>query len=779
MATLGLSLWLPISRPNFYNFTDVRWLDLQPTGRPGEYVCSSKQIEDRSYVPYILVPVMRRLLEVLPRSFGYDRTGACVVRGGEQHERRRPTNLTMTLDLTRYRAKDEADADGPPNFCSVANGKLRSLGATAVELHVDENGSYTFTLTYPDGADPGPLRKALVNHIREVFGGGFDTQPMQSTLPRRAQSADSRSIKAYNGLREMLGSRHDPHQDEDNDIVESEPRGALAFSQLNVLVEGLWNLSLLPGFYLERDDLTQGHAKNDGRTEFVRSVGDMVGVLITEADARTTLGQVTVLHHFLSITATGPLTTLKSALQSVRRRLLDEIIASMHRRNPLSQLRFSTHRRERRPELASGATANELKGYTAVVSAKFPLILGVNEVARLATDHLDWVVHRGGPLVPPDQSYEELQHLVRELTRVHGLLDHWRSLTAELNSSVESLSETIEHGWMEEMLYEQKQTRSEQEAMAEIQRGRLSRPSVTQSPARAAYNLTMLLLAVVAVVFTVNVSDLNKLGQPETTVWDVVYLLRYVWLAMAVAFVILPLSTFVVRSWREFSASQPSYPYEFAIHLEEGVSPDKLAAHVCDDRRRRLGTALLGTTRAVNRGYGRIERISRDNTILKAHITVTSRVSARFWWPRYARFEIINEIANHRTGRDAQYLLVQSRIFGESPKPISPERVRELIRVILLDVLRQVDDADEPSPTGAEAASETGVETGPETGGRLKTWLAARREAKQAKADAAKRAQKVEDERARTVADLLRRSLPGAEPPSATPGNKPDETPLG
>jgi hypothetical protein len=118
----------------------------------------------------------------------------------------------------------------------------------------------------------------------------------------------------------------------------------------------------------------------------------------------------------------------------------------------------------------------------------------------------------------------------------------------------------------EELLYEQKQTRSEQEAMAEIQRGRLSRPALSQSPARAAYNLAMLVLAIVAVVFTVNVSDLDKLGRPETTVWDVVYLLRYVWFSVAVAFVVLPISTYVIRSWREFRGNQPSYPYEFAIH---------------------------------------------------------------------------------------------------------------------------------------------------------------------------------------------------------------------
>jgi hypothetical protein len=70
------------------------------------------------------------------------------------------------------------------------------------------------------------------------------------------------------------------------------------------------------------------------------------------------MGQINVLHHFLTITSHGSLLKLKSALDSVRRRLLDEMSSALHRQNRLVQLNFSANARERRPSWRSAPASH-------------------------------------------------------------------------------------------------------------------------------------------------------------------------------------------------------------------------------------------------------------------------------------------------------------------------------------------------------------------------------------------------------------------------------------
>src|SRR5262249_30164027 len=87
------SLWLPVSRQNFYNHTESDWLESKMDG-PTIMVVRSNRLEmtepnGQPYVPLLLVAALRRLLEVLPRSFGYSPSGRCEVRG-DSSSRQRP-----------------------------------------------------------------------------------------------------------------------------------------------------------------------------------------------------------------------------------------------------------------------------------------------------------------------------------------------------------------------------------------------------------------------------------------------------------------------------------------------------------------------------------------------------------------------------------------------------------------------------------------------------------------------------------------------------------------
>lgn len=679
MYDVSRSLWLPVSRQNFYNYTEDDWLRRDVDG--DTMLCSSSRLQQadpggRPYVPLLLVGVLRRLLEVMPRSFGYDPVGRCTVRG-DSPSRRRPVTLTMTLDLTVNRA-------AATNFWSAANHTLVLAGATGVELFVDENGAYSFTARCGEDADRRVVGDALVGHIRQVFGGGYVVHPLPATT--RKVDVGSTSLKDYNGLRDNDDPNREP--DDDDDIFVTEPKGALSFAQLNILAEGLWNDMLSPAVYLEQREFMQRYLDGPESGDFLRSVADVIEALTTDTDATTTHGQILALHHFLIVTAGGSLLKLKSALESVRRRLLDEMLGALHRQSQLVQLRFSTNGHERRPELAVSATESQLKGYATLVAAKFPLIMGVTEMTRLASEHLTWVVVGGGSTAV--RGIEEEEVLKRELTRLTGQVRHWNAMVGDLKANVDSLGDTVHHAWMEELLSEEQQTRADQEAMAEIERSRMSRP-VNNRPGRVAYNLVMLVLAIVAVIFTVTSSSLSLIGEPGTTWLDVSIALWPVWAFVGFAFGVLPLIGVAWRARKEKHGHQIAYPYEFTFRLDENVVPGKLAKHVGVTRRRRLPThELAGRLWVMNRGYGRIEHKSRDTTIVKVHTVVAFRVG----WFKYARFEVISEILIHKIARITKHMLIQCRTFGESPKPLTDRQLVELLEIVLGDLFHEIGDDD-------------------------------------------------------------------------------------
>jgi hypothetical protein len=692
--SVSLSLWLPCSRANFYSFTENAWLELETPSGEGvddstrESACWSKRLrvnkyrtenakdfdENKPYVPLMLVGVLRRLLEVMPTSFGYAPTGTCLTRG-DSTTRARPVTLTMTLELT----SDTATA-GARAF--AANRALRKEGVSRVELRVDENGHYAFTAYYRDvaGADPGPatpsnVHAALRTHIVEVFGGAFVVHPMAGS--DRSWNPGNAALKLYNGLRV---------NDAGEEVIKGPPQGALTFAQLNVLAEGLWNDLLAPAVYLEQPFVATFLAGPE-RKEYLHTLQEVIGALTTDADASGTAGQIAVLHRFLSISGSSSLLRLKLALDSVRRRLLDEMMGTLHRQHRLVQLNLSENDRERRPELAVGASEAQLRGYTTLIAAKLPLILGVRELTRLAHEHLQWVVCKS----PEAQTRPatDTAELANQLSRLDGQLKHWNMLLDDLESNVESLDSSITHAWQDRLLYEQQQVRSQQGAMAEIDRGRQNRPT-SQRPGRAAYNFFQLVLAAAAIVVTVTNGNLTEITRPGAGWLRIIVILWPVWAAGAIAYLILPLAMAGIRVFREQRAVQLSYPYEFAFHLDEPLLPANVRDYannprrrkVALERKRRLHLIPARKIQLISRGYGRIERISPDTTLAKVHVAISLPVG----WLRYARFEMINEIQVHKIASRVHHVLVQCRVFGESTKPLTNATLIGLLTVLVTDV---------------------------------------------------------------------------------------------
>lgn len=403
------------------------------------------------------------------------------------------------------------------------------------------------------------------------------------------------------------------------------------------------------------------------------TISDVIRVLTIETDARSTDGKLVALHHFLAVTARESLQKLKWSVESVRRSLLDEMMGVLHRQSRLIQLDLGASPRERTPELAIGATESQLRGYVMLISAKLPLVVNVHELARLTSVHI-------GQLIGDTDTDQER----RAVDDLAVLLENWHALLMALERNVDSLESAIEQAWMEKLLYEQEQSRSNQEAMGEIERSRRGRPSSGRVGDRA-YNSLMLIFTILAVVITIQATDVER---ADATWWERITAL---WPILAIFAMVFFLEWFISamrRMVRERGGAIESYTYEFAFRIDERTDPKRVHDFLNGKRRDRLATRMFRRTLLVfprrkllitRRGGGRIERVSSDTTLVKFRSVVTFRVSGL----RYARFEVVNEVLARKVSDAPRYLLRQTRVFGESPTPLRPDQVLELVRGIL------------------------------------------------------------------------------------------------
>jgi hypothetical protein len=673
MVDVSISLWLPVGRANFYSVTANGWLRNDSGG-----TWSSKKIrnpDDPDYIPTLQCSVLRRLLEVLPLSFGYEPTGRCAL-ATEDDERSRPVSVTMTMpDIGA-----SLDESLPPTWLKrreAANLDLHLAGARGLRMRADEQGNYTFTATFAEAVDRDVARQALIKHAGEVFGGAFEVKRFEAQ-PRKGLREGASAVRRYNGLTDApTGSVRD-------DTV-APPAGALTFFQLNTLVEGICNETLWPAVFFERYGfMTEWQGRKETAVTLLHTIGQIVNVLHVEANAETLAGQITTLRHFLAVTSRESLQRIKWSVESVRRSLLDEMMSVLHRQSRLIQLDLGAIQRERSPELAVDASESQLRGYVMLAAAKMPLIANVYEVANLTVDHITFLA---GP--------EGLDSDAHEL-RVQ--LKQWKTLLDGLANNVRSLENAVEQAWMERLLYEEQQSRSEQEAMAEIERSRFGRPSA-RSVGKSAIDAFNLMIAVLATLFVVVTTDFPNTNS-DIDWWRQIGKLWPIAVVAVVFYLVIPGGGFLFRWLRDRRGVNTNYSYEFAFLLDEPTDPEVIHRYITDRKRQRirqtaaqLAAALNGVPRAdrpaarrrplkglslIRLGSGRIERITADSSSLKLHSVVTFRV-APF---KYARFEVVKEILANRVSDQPRYYLHQVRMFGDSPRAIAHEDVVELVDII-------------------------------------------------------------------------------------------------
>jgi hypothetical protein len=651
MGTITLSLWLPVGRANFFSTTtDPELITHDSTS--GAAKCSSPKVDEREEIPYLRASVMRRVLEVLPRSFGYQPVGECAVSILDDVER--PIAIAMRL---------VPDSPWTELIVSAveANADLVATKVDLVEFTLEENGLYTFTASYSaDGRDD--VRKALISHITAVFGGKFTVDRLRHDWPKGFNEGAA-AINRYNGIRQ------DAWVAKPEDRT-SEPLGILTFFQLNILVEGLCNQALLPSVFFERYEFAKSWlTKFKGKTSVLITLEDLVPALITERGATEAERRISALHRFFAVSR-GSLQRLKRSVGSVRRQLLNEIMRVLHRQARLIQLDLGAVDYEATPELTGpAATESQMRGYVMLIAVKLPLIRGIDEAATAAVAEL--VAAVPAPAGTTGRMSTEADNLAADLRA-------WQNLLRSLYADVRALEGVVKHDWQERMLYEQEQSRAEQEAMAEIERGRRGRQEGRRT-SDAAYNAMVLVLSVAALLFLVRTTPIGNFG----TITAGELLIR-LWPLVPITFaisMIAPFISWISRRSNNRNAKNDSYSFEFTFRIDEATSPEKVANHLSRPQVLKVDVPELGTLTIRRLGGWRIEQTALDRTLMKAHSLVALKVGNR-----YARFEVVTEVVSRAIAEGRTHSVRQCRMFGDSPEPLPFEQINTFVETVLLQV---------------------------------------------------------------------------------------------
>lgn len=632
---------------------------------------------------------MRRLLEVLPAFYGYDAV-AVYEKSPERAEDARPIKVILTL-------RPQHDYKGVFSRRRVqANGDLVQAGITSVTLSVSEDGFYTWSAT-TDGDDRAVslVADALRRHISELFGGDFSLRRYDPDT----QLSGRKAIELYRGAEErritaIEDNRQESTEQRPNgsrDVVAA-PLGILTFFQMNTLLEGLINEILLPAVFFEDYTFLKEWISGDADGRGFRSIGGFINIIVVDVDANDIQGRITALDHFLAVTAREVLQKIKWSVESVRRGLLDEMMSVLHRQSSLTQLTLGET--EQSPEQAIGANESQLRGYVMLAAAKLPLIINVARYASAAYTRIEMqlgisatnsqVGHEvleaaepraeGGALrlaeeTPRGQVATEDAPL-RQYSDLEYQLSEWRGLLEAVQENIHGLENAIEHAWMERLLYEQEQVRAEQEAMAEIERSRNGRRPLIS--AETVINAGVLVFAVAAVVLTAQTAASPRPNKSAVSDLLVPAILGLIVLGGALAWALI---TRYLKVWR---SRTDVYDYEFAFRLDLEVSEAKARAYLEQHKPRDVDNTGFKAFKIIRLGGARIERITPDSSLVKLHSAIIVRPDAKYWRRSRERFEVVTEILAHRVSSKNQYVLRETRIFGDTRKPLAPEKCRRL-----------------------------------------------------------------------------------------------------
>lgn len=422
-----LGYWLPCGQANFH--------------RPGAVDKRPESGDGRSYqlasVPGVGPEQQSPLADDLYNRLAYTLTGEngpCV-----------PVHLVKRDSQGRIRAAvftvDALNRSRSPS-CRI----LDKIGIRHALIYADDYGFMAIIADVRDTTVDGDIQKEVAAFLLSI------------------SAADPGSDDRY------LSLRND--RDGLNDLLIRYANGGtfLNFFQLNTILEGLWNSALMPEVFFEQD-ISSGVRKRSLYTFFELIATDLkrqsdpdalaifdriAGSVAAPEDLDSLIDdqdRVLIVDNFLEATLKDVLLDLKWSIETTRRAFLDKTLGILHRRSLLYQIEDPCS-----PGLAlRGVNEVQLRGYLMLVSAKLPLIMNV---ARYVKEVLSL-------LVPEEKIIGN--GLNNQLAQLSGT---WTALLEAIKENVTSLEHAIEASWRDRLLYEEEQSRAEQEALAEIERSR-------------------------------------------------------------------------------------------------------------------------------------------------------------------------------------------------------------------------------------------------------------------------------------------------------------------
>jgi hypothetical protein len=683
MHVTGVGCWLPSVSLNYFRpydeRDDVRAGDMDLVqGEKRYYALPS--IPGNPTILQLDCSVYRRLFSTL-NHWGYstvfpaygERRGKIVTLNGA---------LFVTDDLTSpATAVDrpiDAANDTAKTVASSSVEEWRELGVSRLILATDLEGFYVLTALHSQrNSGTDKLQERLWQHLRGLGGGD-----------------------------------HSSHENSATEEYRTKPSGMLTFSQLNVIMEGLFNSTLdfevffsgkvddsdkdakearvkyTLGAFIETVSTVALEGSHLAATSPVTKMIDGLNKLLQRdegASAAVTANEVlpTIIDHeaksriikaFLGATTTLTLRPLKERIERCRRALLASMIQVTHRRDRLVQLDSPPLNKDP----LEGVNEDQLRGYLLLLAAKLPLVSGVQ-------------IH-----------LEELEKsITSSSTQLHIEITAWSLLLRSIYADTQGMNIAMNQAWSDRMLDEEEQIHIEEETLAEIERIRKQTAQNLSPLSGISASALSNIFALAAVVFA-GLSVL-KVGLPAPSYKDpwtlqnaellgeivgVALFLAGVYGVMHVAFMLLArLWHWLIRRFRgkDHSHAEP-YFYELDVHLEAPIDAAEAQSIMAADF---SGPAVPGQPQSdrfkkPRRSNYRIERTSKDEAAHKVYIETDLFLSPGGRWIRKGKLHavLVYELLFHRPSQEHSYVFEDVRVVATSEKRLEIDQIKTMKEII-------------------------------------------------------------------------------------------------
>jgi hypothetical protein len=459
--------------------------------------------------------------------------------------------------------------------------------------------------------------------------------------------------------------------------------GIMPFFQLNMLLGGLFYPGFKPEIFFERapdesalaamnpvrkvlprilldnDDVEHEHYEHTISIEYVL---DALWCELDDACTKDTeMALARAISHFLTVTGDRALLPIKWRIERARRAILAAMIGVVHRKQHLTQMREM----QPFPESFDAANEPQLRGYVTLVSAKLPLVSNIATYLQPVLDSLGRDKERFSPV-------KQMAH-------------EWRLLLDAISNNLDSLTQAIGSAWQERLLYEQEQTRAEQEALAEIERARVS----------ASTRATTIdsLFGAMVLVFTIAAFSGDGSHNP-TFEHDLSFI------ALGLAAVSLLWIAYRIRlGQRRRRGADQRHHYETNLRLDRHTTAAQIRELLnLDTGHRQRSNSPLAIQR---RGSYRIERINDEEAMHKIHILSLIHLPPRGWRsltgrPLKVPLSAIYEVLFHTPTLSGELLLREVRLTCYSDEVLTLEQLGTLSDAVALDLIDPFVDKSEP-----------------------------------------------------------------------------------